>query len=105
MLKIKPGVSIRGLRPEIVFAALIVAGVFAKSGVEPVWITSGTEGKHSAGSLHYVGAALDIRLPPPALTSDILNRLRESLGAEFDVVLESSHIHIEFQPKTPLNQS
>ena len=26
--------------------------------------------------------------------------LSEALGEEFDVVLESDHIHIEFQPKT-----
>ncbi len=94
----KSGVQIRGIRPEIA-VALSVASLLRTD----VVCTSVTEGKHSRGSLHYVGAACDLRtrhLAPPELASFVRN-LRGALTEEFDVVAESDHIHIEFQPKEP----
>jgi len=64
-------------------------------------ITSGSDGKHGPNSLHYSGNALDLRtnmLNPQE--KDLVHRdLVVWLGGQFDVVLESDHIHVEFDPK------
>ena len=99
-MRLKPGVSLRGVQPETVAGMLIADGVCNDRMYELV-VTSTTDGKHSTGSLHYVGHAFDMR------TRDLSTRdaqalagaLRESLGQEFDVVVEKTHIHVEFQPK------
>ena len=57
---IKAGVSVRGIRPEIVLAFVIVQPIARSFGVDAV-ITSCTEGSHSEGSLHYTGQAIDVR--------------------------------------------
>ena len=63
---LKPGVRVRGVRPETVIGMMVVASVLAKHGYECV-ITSCTAGTHSRTSLHYQGAAFEARsrhLPP-----------------------------------------
>lgn len=97
-MKIKPGVDLRGIQPEMAIAAVIAERVYAAQGAE-LMITSGVEGKHMAGSLHYKGMALDLRLPPAAKIPATVLALRGSLAEQFDVVLEVDHIHVEFDPK------
>lgn len=99
-MRLKPGVSIAGLRPELAIALHIAEAVYEDHGSELV-ITAGTDGTHSPGSLHYVGLAVDLRTTnvPSGRLDSIVNGLRDALGAEFDVVKESDHIHLEFQPK------
>ena len=57
-----------------------------------------------AGSLHYAGAAIDVRTRDVAAdkTCRILAQLRSAWRGDFDVLLEGDHIHIEFQPKQAL---
>ena len=57
-----------------------------------------------AGSLHYSGAAIDVRTRDlqPADVQKIIARIKSCLGDDFDVLLEVDHIHIEFQPKDSL---
>lgn len=97
----KEGVKIAGARPEIVIAMSVADQVYQKLTGNEVVITEVTGGKHGTGSLHYVGAAIDIRIRD--LSKDMINRivleLRERLGENYDVVMETDHIHIEFQPK------
>jgi len=104
MLLLKPGVRVAGLRPEILLAVIAAENVFEKAGVDLV-LTAGVDGKHTAGSLHYVGQAVDFRTRdvPAADEPKLLARLRECLGPDYDVALEIDHLHVEFQPKTPLN--
>ena len=98
-MTIKPGVSLTGLRTETLAGLMIADQVFADLS-EQLTITSCTDGNHSRGSLHYVGLAFDARTRNLTNTPDaVASRLRGSLGGEFDVVLESDHIHVEFQPK------
>ena len=64
-------------------------------------ITSAKDRSHSPNSLHYKGLAVDIRTHG---VDDVdLDRLRvhlaEALGKSWDVVLESDHMHIEYDPK------
>ena len=98
MISFKQGVELNGVRPEIV-AAMIVVGLVAG---RDIVITSVTEGKHSRGSLHYIGHAFDIRIRDiknPEDIDSLVMTIREHLTDEFDVVLEATHIHVEFQPK------
>ncbi|MDX2221134.1 MAG: hypothetical protein SFV21_00205 [Rhodospirillaceae bacterium] len=101
-ISIKPGVRLHGLRPEMAVAVTIVNGVLAEIPVKTV-ITSAIDGRHGHGSLHFVGAAIDIRSReiPPARLAETKDKLAAALGPDFDVVLEPDHFHIEFQPKTP----
>jgi hypothetical protein len=57
-----------------------------------------------AGSFHYSGLAVDIRTNdvPPADVPRLIARIKSCVGDDFDAILETDHIHIEFQPKNPL---
>jgi hypothetical protein len=94
----KPGVNLNGLRSEMVVALLIADGVFGKHGVI---VTSATDGKHGRGSLHYVGLAVDLRTRhlPQGVAAHLKGKLAEALGPQYDVVLEKTHLHVEYQPK------
>ena len=101
-MRLKRGVRVLGMRPELLLALVIAEPLFVDKGVDLV-VTSVIDGKHSVGSLHYTGAAVDLR------TRDLTDEQKEEikiqlahvLGADYDVVLESNHFHIEFQPKAP----
>lgn len=99
-MKLKPGVKVTGVSPEIAVALQVAEGVYRELGHELV-VTSLLDGKHSPRSLHYVGRAFDCRTRemPPDVQNRLVARLREALGAEFDVVLESDHAHVELDPK------
>tara|TARA_R110002049_G_scaffold281333_1_gene460877 strand:+ start:38543 stop:38806 length:264 start_codon:yes stop_codon:yes gene_type:complete len=81
--------------------ALMVADSVYKSHGYDATLTSGVEGKHSETSLHYAGGAGDLRINdlPQGVAPVIAADLGEALGEDFDVVLEETHIHIEFQPR------
>lgn len=103
MIRIKPGVTVRGVRPEMVLAITIAGFVFADYAIDLV-LTSVTDGAHSLASLHYAGAAADCRtyhIPNETMVDAILTTLAECLGEDYDVVRERDHFHIEFQPKRP----
>jgi len=100
VIALKIGVRLFGLRPEMVLAAQVVNAVYETSGDLQCIITSASDGTHRAGSLHYVGAALDFRLPAGSALG-VVAQIKQRLGEDFDVVLESDHVHIEWQPKQP----
>ena len=104
-LLLKPGVRIHGIQPEMVLALQVAAGVFAEHGLACI-VTSATEGRHGRNSLHYVGCAVDLRSRhlPPRDVDLVAAQRRSALGADFDVVAEPTHFHIEFQPETGVNQ-
>lgn len=96
LLSIKPGVRVRGVSNEILLAVMVAQSVF-ENFKEHMTITSITDGRHKEGSLHYIGEAIDLRLPQNPTT--VCNVLREHLGNSYDVVLEKDHIHVEYDPK------
>lgn len=102
MLRTKEGVRFDVLRWDLLKVLPKIEAVWADLaiGVDPV-ITSGTDGQHMAGSLHYVGLAVDLRTNN--LTSgkaqEILTALKTAVGVDYDVVLERDHIHLEYDPK------
>ena len=95
---IKNGVDLRGLSPQMALAYTIACRCY---GQYDCVITSANDSKHGPNSLHYKGQALDLRtrhLNGQGLQAVYL-KLKESLGEQFDVVLESDHIHVEWDPK------
>lgn len=101
-MRLKPGVSLKGVQPQTAIAMFVVDGVYKRvAGIE-MTITACTDGVHKEGSLHYVGLAFDSRTRDvPADKLDLLlDEIRAALGGmEFDVVMEVDHLHCEFQPK------
>ncbi len=99
-LALKPGVDFSNLQPQMGLAAQVVTTVYDQLGYECT-ITSARDGKHGRRSLHYTGFAVDFRIrhipkrERPALVWD----LRRALGDQFDVVLFSDHVHVEFDPR------
>ena len=92
----------RGICPEMVFGHTIVSSVFTAHGLDVV-VTSGTDGVHGRVSRHYSGAALDYRtrhITASGLKQRIAGEAKAALGQDFDVVLESDHLHVEYDPKT-----
>jgi len=96
---IKDNVKANGIKTELLLGLIIADGVYKSLGKELV-ITELSGGKHSRGSLHYVGFGADLRTH---FFNDngkhAAKILKEKLGDEFDVVLELDHIHMEYQPK------
>ena len=105
---IKKGVSIRGIKPEIVLALIMVSEVTYHDFV----ITGGTEDHPDRlpDSLHKTGLAVDIRVPdheydplPFDITDDRLTwkmRVAERFNdTDFDLVWYDTHVHIEYDPK------
>jgi hypothetical protein len=104
-LKLKPGVRVLGLKPEILTAMLVAESIIGDAFV----ITAAVDSNHKAGSKHFSGMAFDFRTNDLPTPMDTILKLREALGAEFDVLLEdpglpNSHGHIEYDPKTGVNQ-
>jgi len=101
-LKLKPGVKIQGLHPEMILAAQVASDIYTCYGVD-CWLTSALDGKHGRGSLHFKGYAIDIRTRNLEVRQrqPVADEIKRALGAEFDVVFERRkfHIHIEFDPK------
>jgi len=93
-------VKLHGIRPELLFALQVAAEVYKVYGQELV-ITSITDGKHSLTSLHYAGCAVDLRTHyfTDSIRKKVRDEIKERLGIDFDVVLESNHLHIEYQPR------
>lgn len=83
-------------------AIAVAEQIYAAAGVPTLTVTSLRDGRHSAGSLHYSGNAVDLRiweLNARGKTAEVAARLRAALGADYDVVPEADHIHIEYDPK------
>ncbi len=104
MISLKQSVRIRN--PFVAMAVMIsiVHESYKELGVEAI-ITSNADGLHSHNSLHWMGFALDWRTNH--LNNDldrklVSDRIRSRLGVDFDVVLESDHLHTEWHPKGPI---
>ena len=109
-MQIKPGADVRFLRPEVTARLWTIEQCFRHHAPDEYTfvLTSGSDGTHSANSLHYKGLAVDIRRWYMAdgkrtdLGRNTLGRIRNSLakalGSDWDIILESSHMHLEFDP-------
>ena len=59
-MRCKPGVYIRGVCAELLWATLCLEHVLIEHGLELV-VTSVVDGRHSSKSLHYTGRGVDVR--------------------------------------------
>lgn len=96
-MKIKEGVILSGLQLPMRDCLLFANNIWKDLDQELV-ITSGLDGTHSAGSLHYYGYALDFRT---RYFSDVQKQiafddLTDSLGSDYNVIWHTSHIHVEY---------
>lgn len=103
MLEIKDGANgarVDGIRPPIMLAIRTAQAAFRHEGEDTI-ITSVTDGDHHAGSLHHTGAAVDLRTRHVTARQleRIVKKIREALTDSFDVVPESTHLHLEYDPR------
>lgn len=100
-MRLKPGVKILGARPELLIGLSIADSVYLEQVGAEVLVTSISDGKHMPGSLHYKGLAADlgIRGLSDVRVGKLFAALYEALGkAEWDLVREADHLHMEFDP-------
>ena len=91
MISLKPGASLEGTQQVLRDGLDRLDALWKKHGMTLV-VTSGMDGKHMTGSLHYKGLAADLRFP-------LRDEIKATLGPNWDVVWEKDHIHVEFDPK------
>jgi len=112
-MRLKEGVKLTGLAPQMIVATVIandewkkLAAFTVPLATDMVW-TSCNDRRHSYGSKHYAGDAVDVRTK--TLARDKVRRFVDTVaancGAEFDVVLEdfngvNEHMHMEYHPKS-----
>ena len=102
-MELKPGASLQGLQLPMRAALIVADRLWRQYGrPEGVTVTSGTDGTHSAGSLHYYGYALDFRIryfhevTIQSLYQDLCSHLAALDGYSYDCILERDHIHVEY---------
>lgn len=69
-------------------------------GIEII-ITSGMEGEHSINSKHPKGDAVDIRTwyYKKGEAAKLVKAVKAKIDKNYDIILESDHIHLEYDPK------
>jgi len=99
-LRFKKGVNFQGISPELILGLFVANEVYALYGVN-MTVTSLLDSKHSRTSLHYSGNGADLRtrdLKAKADADKIAKEIKLRLGIHFDVIVESTHMHMEYQP-------
>lgn len=100
-MKVHDSALFKRLKRETLIIVLVVERVWEELGLPEPTITSANDKEHMEGSRHYTDDALDFRTwdITPELQPRADGLLRRWLGARYDVVWESDHLHIEFDPK------
>lgn len=91
----------KSLSTQLLLAMIIANEVYLEHGYDCV-ITSLNDATHSLTSLHYAGEAVDLRtrmIPTQDEKVEVRDQIKARLTSDFDVILESDHIHIEHQPR------
>jgi len=78
--------------------ALIAADQLWQDFGQDLVVTSGTEGTHSPGSLHYSGYALDLRTRyfKTETSVGLMKALQARLGSKYYVKWHESHLHVGY---------
>ncbi len=84
------------LHVEMITAIAVVAAEMGGGAT----ITSTCFGEHKVGSKHYEGYAVDFRIRhiPKQRRPALAEAVSEALGDDYDVVLELTHLHVEWDP-------
>lgn len=72
--------------------------VWRQTGAGIPTVTSGNDSIHNSNSRHYDDSALDLRTRdvPGSFHPRLAQSLAETLGTGYVVILESDHIHVQF---------
>lgn len=97
----KQGVTVDKVNIVVFFILSVAATAYFEFGLPNLVATSISDGVHKPGSKHYEGMAVDIRIwgISTIKLKKLVARIQAKLGQEYDVVLEATHIHIEYDPK------
>ena len=107
-MRFKKGVDVTGITTNTIRAIAMVENDLLDNFGYELTVTSVSDGTHKDGSKHYSGNAFDMRTwefqqpgvqLPIAEKNMIATSLRWALGDGYDVVVERTHIHIEWDPK------
>jgi hypothetical protein len=86
--------------PEIRAAQLAANALHKEMTGQEMVITAILDGSHMSGSKHYEGDAFDLRRwYIGGKVKEFIAALKTSLGPDYDVVNEPTHIHVEYDPK------
>jgi hypothetical protein len=101
-VRLKPGVRLYGMRPEIAVGMSMASSVYESHGLDMV-VTSVADGTHNRKSLHYKGLAFDVRTRNMDVVQQnaVVTDLERVMPTGWDIVLESDHIHVEYDWKGP----
>jgi hypothetical protein len=106
-LEVKSTANIANESEQIVATYDDIVVIARNLGLPTPVITSGNDGSHMSGSLHYTDNAIDIRANniTDAQAQQFADQLAASLGTNYDVQFEhfpgnesNDHIHIEYDP-------
>ncbi len=100
-MKFKPGVDRRFLKYEMRQACIVSDNVYKAFGKKEATCTSTYDGVHSITSYHPWHYAIDLRTwyfpnKVKALVYEMLRRKLKEISHCYDIVLHSTHIHIEY---------
>lgn len=108
MIRLKEGVRVHGIRPEMILAIAVARDVWLRHSADELVVTSVIDGPHKRASFHYSGNAVDFRVHnlPAVYRAAAVIELRERLGPDYDVIHEAigqpnEHVHVEHEPKEP----
>lgn len=98
-MRLKRGVELLGIKPELLIGLFVADSIWKEQGEELV-VTSFVDGVHKIRSAHKKGYGADLRTRYFNRATKILisEKLASELKDQFDIVLESDHIHIEYDP-------
>lgn len=99
MIGIKQDVDVRGLHPIMWDLIYDIEPLYEAEDLVLI-LTAALDGKHSYGSFHYLGLAIDIRTRTLSDPDDMFEKIKRKISPAFDVILHKTHMHIEYQPKT-----
>lgn len=100
MIIFKDSVKLFGVQKEII-SLIDQLHIYFRSVLNlSLIITSVTDGKHSIGSKHYTGYAIDLRIwhMSDSQIKIFTNFFQKNFDKNYDLVLEKDHIHIEYDP-------
>lgn len=97
-LRIKDGVRLNGLRPEAIQIILAAARVWQWYDEPELVVTSAVRDPGPVQSLHPHGLAVDLRRWTNEDPEQLVKALAMYLGGDYQVLLESDHIHVEYDP-------
>lgn len=102
----KSGVNCYGLHPRVWSAMVLCAEIVYQTAGKECVFTSLCDGVHSPNSYHYLLGAFDARTRH--LTAEeqegVAQRLARKLDNQWDVVLESDHLHVEVEIREDLEE-